>query len=80
VPPSEQSQVALVLCLGIFFDDLGVLRVEDAPLHRRLDAAASLPLDPHDQAAGGAQGVLFGRRGLKPRRLAGERAYRRVGW
>src|SRR5215207_4584319 len=80
VPSSEQSQIAQALCLGVFIDDLRVVCAQDAPRRRRLHTTASLALDPRDQAAGGAQGVLLARCGLKPRRLAVEWAYQRVGW
>jgi hypothetical protein len=65
VPASEQSQVALVLGLGAFLDDLRVVSVEDMPHRCRLHTAARITLDPRDQTPGCAEDVLFGRRGLE---------------
>jgi hypothetical protein len=70
VPASEQGQVAFLLGLGVLLEDLGVVRVEDPPRLRLPHAAASLALDARDQAPGGAQGVLLGRRSLQARRLS----------
>jgi hypothetical protein len=59
-----------LLGLGVFLDDLRVVRVEDAPRRCRAHAAARIALDPGDQAPGRAEDVLLGRRGLEARRLA----------
>src|SRR3712207_3181020 len=80
MPPSEQGQVPKALRLGVFFDDLGVVCAQDAPRRCHLHTATHLAFDPCDQAAGGAQGVLRGRRGFEAWRFAIERAYQRVGW
>jgi hypothetical protein len=71
VPAPEQRQVALSLGLGVFLDDLRVVRVEDAPSGCLMHAATRIALDPGDQAPGRAEDVLLGRRGLEARRLAG---------
>ena len=70
VPASEQRQVALVLGLGAFLDDLRVVRVEDMPRRCRPHATARITLDPRDQTPCCAEDVLFGRRGLEAGRLA----------
>ena len=58
-----------MLGLGVSFEDLRVVGVEDTPPHRPLYAAARLALHPCDQATGRTEGVLLGRRGFQARRL-----------
>lgn len=70
VPAPEQRQIALTLGLSVFLDDLSILRVEDMPRGCLPHTAARRALDARDQATGGAQGILLGRRGLEARRLA----------
>ena len=70
VPAAEQGQVALALGLRGFLEDLSIVCVEDMPSRRLPHAAASLALDARDQAPGGAEDVLLGRRGLEAPRLA----------